>query len=160
MASLEELRGELDRLDEQIIALYERRMEVCSCVADYKIKNGRKVYDRQREQEKLAKAASQVEHAENKRVCRSFYPAHVTEQEASVSEAFTVRDDRETSVYRSRSVGSEKSKDRIPGCGGSLQRGGLKAVLWRCGQQLPCPYVEGCDGCDRGWGSGFCRASD
>lgn len=46
MASLEELRGELDRLDEQIIALYERRMEVCSCVADYKIKNGRKVYDR------------------------------------------------------------------------------------------------------------------
>lgn len=67
MASLEELRGELDRLDEQIIALYERRMEVCSCVADYKIKNGRKVYDRQREQEKLAKAASQVEHAENKK---------------------------------------------------------------------------------------------
>ena len=41
MASLEELRGELDRLDEQIIALYERRMEVCSCVADYKIKNGK-----------------------------------------------------------------------------------------------------------------------
>lgn len=67
MASLEELRGELDRLDEQIIALYERRMEVCSCVADYKIKNGRKVYDRQREQEKLAKAASQVEHEENKK---------------------------------------------------------------------------------------------
>ena len=42
MASLEELRGELDCLDEQIIALFEKRMEVCSLVADYKIENGRK----------------------------------------------------------------------------------------------------------------------
>ena len=53
MASLEELRGELDRLDEQIIALYERRMEVCSCVADYKIKNGRKVGSRRSLQRRL-----------------------------------------------------------------------------------------------------------
>jgi len=29
MASLEELRGELDRLDEQIIAFYERSLFLC-----------------------------------------------------------------------------------------------------------------------------------
>lgn len=67
MASLEELRRELDCLDEQIISLYEKRMEICSQVADYKIENGRKVYDRIREQEKLKKAAFLTEHAYNRK---------------------------------------------------------------------------------------------
>ena len=36
-------------------------MNVCREVGDYKVKAGRKVYDRQREQEKLADVASKVE---------------------------------------------------------------------------------------------------
>ena len=55
MADLTELRGQLDEIDGQIVALYEKRMDVCKEVAGYKIGTGKKVFDRQREQEKLAK---------------------------------------------------------------------------------------------------------
>lgn len=67
MAALEELRNELDEIDAQIIRLYEQRMKVCGEVADFKIQNGRKVYDRTREQQKLAAAAKQVENPEYKK---------------------------------------------------------------------------------------------
>lgn len=52
---LVELRKNLDEIDAQIVELYERRMEVCRSVAEYKIETGKKVYDRVREQEKLSK---------------------------------------------------------------------------------------------------------
>ncbi len=50
-----ELRDKLDVIDAQIVELYEKRMEICGQVAEYKIENGKKVFDRQREAEKLAK---------------------------------------------------------------------------------------------------------
>ena len=53
-----ELREKLDGIDEQIVKLYEERMEVCSQVADYKIETGKKVLDKSREEEKLRKVRS------------------------------------------------------------------------------------------------------
>lgn len=53
---LNELRGQIDSIDEQIVRLYEERMDVCRQVAEYKIETGKKIYDRVREEEKLAKA--------------------------------------------------------------------------------------------------------
>lgn len=53
-----ELREQLDGIDEKIVALYEERMELCRQVAEYKIAAGRRVLDRQREREKLAKVKS------------------------------------------------------------------------------------------------------
>ena len=50
---LQDLRGKLDRIDEQIVKLYEERMEITSQVADYKIATGKKVLDKSREEEKL-----------------------------------------------------------------------------------------------------------
>jgi chorismate mutase/prephenate dehydratase len=52
---LSELRQGIDEIDAQIVKLYEQRMEVCRQVAEYKIGTGKKVFDRVREQEKLAK---------------------------------------------------------------------------------------------------------
>lgn len=52
------LRNQLDVIDAQIVELYEKRMEICGQVAEYKIATGKKVFDRQREQEKLAKVKS------------------------------------------------------------------------------------------------------
>ena len=51
---LGELRARLDDIDEQIVRLYEERMEVCDQVADYKIATGRRVLDSERERSKLA----------------------------------------------------------------------------------------------------------
>ena len=54
MTSLGELREALDKIDNEIAELYEKRMEVCRKVGEYKVKSGKKVFDRQREKEKLA----------------------------------------------------------------------------------------------------------
>ncbi|MCR4618028.1 MAG: prephenate dehydratase [Lachnospiraceae bacterium] len=55
-----DLRNGLDEVDEQIVKLYEKRMDLCAQVAQYKIETGKKVYDRERELQKLEKVASQV----------------------------------------------------------------------------------------------------
>ena len=53
-----ELRGQLDEIDAQFVELYEKRMELCGQVAEYKIENGKKVFDKAREEEKLRKVKS------------------------------------------------------------------------------------------------------
>lgn len=55
MATLDELREQLDVIDNQIVELYESRMMICEKVGDYKIDTGKKVFDKKREQEKLSK---------------------------------------------------------------------------------------------------------
>lgn len=53
MVDLSVLREELDGIDKEIVELYEKRMDVCAKVAEYKIETGRKVFDKVRECEKL-----------------------------------------------------------------------------------------------------------
>ena len=60
MRSLEELRNELDRIDPQIIQLYEERMSVCEEVGEIKIEEGRNPFDRNREQQKLAQVTREA----------------------------------------------------------------------------------------------------
>ena len=60
---LSELRGSLDCIDRQIVELYEKRMDVCAQVAAYKIETGKRVFDKEREQQKL-KAVSELTHNE------------------------------------------------------------------------------------------------
>ena len=54
MKDLIESRKEIDEIDNQMIELFERRMEVCKDVATYKLHTGKPVLDRQRELDKLA----------------------------------------------------------------------------------------------------------
>ena len=51
---LSQLRQQIDTIDRQIVNLYEERMDVSRQVAEYKIETGKKVFDKQREQEKIA----------------------------------------------------------------------------------------------------------
>ena len=51
---LSQLRQQIDTIDRQIVDLYEERMDVSRQVAEYKIETGKKVFDKQREQEKIA----------------------------------------------------------------------------------------------------------
>lgn len=73
MATLEELRVQLDQVDDQIVELYEKRMGLCGQVGKYKVDNGRKVFDRQREKEKLAAVASKVSSDFNKKGIQELY---------------------------------------------------------------------------------------
>lgn len=53
MKDLLELRDEIDVIDREIVALYEKRMEIAAGVAEYKISTGKKVFDKDRENQKL-----------------------------------------------------------------------------------------------------------
>ena len=55
---LQQLRTQIDKIDAQIVELYEQRMDISRQVAEYKIETGKKVFDKQREQEKLEKVKS------------------------------------------------------------------------------------------------------
>lgn len=61
MRDLLELRDEIDEIDDQIVKLYERRMKIAEEVAEYKIHTGKKVFDKKREDEKLAKLTAKAE---------------------------------------------------------------------------------------------------
>ncbi len=54
MKDLLELRDEIDRIDRQITRLYQERMGITAEVAEYKIRTGKPVLDRERELAKLA----------------------------------------------------------------------------------------------------------
>lgn len=60
MADLLELRDQIDEIDHEIARLYEARMGVCREVGEYKIANGSKVFDRQREKEKISAVKTMV----------------------------------------------------------------------------------------------------
>lgn len=73
MATLEELRVRLDDIDEQIVKLYEERMEVCKEVGVYKVNSWAKVLDRQRERNKLADVASKATNEFNRKGIQELY---------------------------------------------------------------------------------------
>ena len=53
MRDLVEIRQEIDEIDKEIVALYERRMKDVEEVAEYKIEHGKAVFDKSREDEKI-----------------------------------------------------------------------------------------------------------
>lgn len=53
MRELQEIRPEIDEIDESLVKLFEKRMKLCKEVAEYKVAYGKKVFDKQRESEKL-----------------------------------------------------------------------------------------------------------
>ncbi len=66
MKDLSEIREEIDKIDRQIVALYEARMKLTTEVAEYKISTGKPVLDKIREQEKLTKIKELVHTEENR----------------------------------------------------------------------------------------------
>ena len=46
MKDLLDIRKDIDKIDEQIVKLYEERMKLTSDVAEYKINTGKQVFDK------------------------------------------------------------------------------------------------------------------
>ncbi|MDD2969814.1 MAG: prephenate dehydratase domain-containing protein, partial [Lachnospiraceae bacterium] len=53
MQDLSDLRNKIDEIDQNIVSLYEQRMDISKKVAEYKISTGKKVFDQEREAAKL-----------------------------------------------------------------------------------------------------------
>ncbi len=73
MKDLIKIREEIDDIDSQIIELYEKRMELTTEVAEYKISTGKQVLDKQREKEKLDRAEAQVKDEKNRYGVRELF---------------------------------------------------------------------------------------
>jgi len=54
MSNLSKLREEIDAIDNQLLSLYKKRMQISALVAEDKIESGKTVHDPEREKEKLA----------------------------------------------------------------------------------------------------------
>lgn len=73
MRQLDEIRRDIDAIDRQITELFEKRMELTSQVAEYKIANEKPVFDPKREEEKLAALAALTHSEENARGVRTLF---------------------------------------------------------------------------------------
>ena len=61
MKDLLDIRKDIDKIDEQIVKLYEERMKLTSDVAEYKINTGKQIFDKEREESKLATLQKKAE---------------------------------------------------------------------------------------------------
>ena len=66
MADLSEIREQIDKVDKEIVELFENRMALCKEVAEYKISTGKQVLDTCREKEKIDKVKLCAEKEENR----------------------------------------------------------------------------------------------
>lgn len=57
---LQQIREQLDAVDAQIVALFEQRMELAKQVAEVKKESGKKVFDKEREMQKIAAVKGQT----------------------------------------------------------------------------------------------------
>lgn len=73
MRDLKDIRIEIDDVDQKILNLFTKRMELACQVAEYKIANNKKVYDKERENEKLEKLASYVEDDFSQQAVKELY---------------------------------------------------------------------------------------
>ena len=73
MIDLAKSRESIDRIDKQIVDLFEERMKVAGDVAEYKRNTGKKVLDPKREQEKLDSLGSLASTEFNERAIRELF---------------------------------------------------------------------------------------
>lgn len=103
MEDLSKLRQDIDRIDRQIVELFEERMGVSHQVAEYKIANGKKVLDRARELEKLETLGNLTNDSFNRHgIQELFQQIMAMKQEASISVAGRGRSLRKPSIYKDR----------------------------------------------------------
>ena len=65
MRDLAELRIEIDEIDKQMVELFERRMDISREVAEYKVATGKRILDKERENQKLEAVKKMTHNAFN-----------------------------------------------------------------------------------------------
>jgi chorismate mutase/prephenate dehydratase len=73
-----ECRKQLDVIDAQLVELFEKRMQICGDVAEYKIQTGKPVYDGVREQQKLEAVREMAHGGYNQDAVRELFSQMMT----------------------------------------------------------------------------------
>lgn len=73
MVSMEELKMQLDEIDNELVRLFEQRIEAGIRIGEYKLRNGLKIFDRQKEREKLQDVLGKASTEFNKKGVRELF---------------------------------------------------------------------------------------
>ena len=80
--NMDELRGQIDAIDSQLVELYRQRLEVADRIGTYKRENGLPIYDSERERSLLNKVGEQAgeQHENGVRAMFRSQPAAIKSQ--------------------------------------------------------------------------------
>ena len=73
MATLEDYRNEIDNIDNELISLFERRMNVAKKVAEYKKQNNLPILNEKREEEVILKNVNLLKNKEYSKITKEFF---------------------------------------------------------------------------------------
>ena len=141
---LSQLRQQIDTIDRQIVNLYEERMDVSRQVAEYKIETGKKVFDKQREQEKIAGVKALTHNDFNSHGVEELF-----EQIMSMSRKlqYQLLAAHGSEGRRRGRTGNRLCQSGLPGSGGILFPGCHAQIFRGKCQCLPCGNFPGCHEC-------------
>lgn len=73
MDELEQCRKEIDKIDKEILSLFEKRMDVAVRVANYKKENNLPIYDEERESKIIRKNVDNLKNRQYDLLARRFF---------------------------------------------------------------------------------------
>lgn len=145
---LSQLRQQIDTIDRQIVDLYEKRMDVSRQVAEYKIETGKKVFDKQREQEKIAGVKALTHNDFNSHGVEELF-----EQIMSMSRKLQYQllaahgSEGRLPFIGVDELETECARVVYQGGGRFLFPGSHAEIFWRECQCIPCGILPGCHEC-------------
>lgn len=107
---LAEIRKKLDKIDEEIVSLFEERMKLTGDVAEFKIEAGKEVYDGEREKQKLEAVSAMAEDEFQKQAVKELFTQMMT-----ISRRFQYKlmTERRFSLGNSFRAAESLPKDRV-----------------------------------------------
>lgn len=70
---LSKYRKQIDKIDQKLVKLFEKRMEISKCVVEYKKENNIEILDAEREMEIINTRTSQIKNPVYKEYAKEFF---------------------------------------------------------------------------------------
>ena len=138
MKNLTQLREQIDAVDKQIVRSSEQRMQISADVAKYKISIGKKVFDKEREQAKLASLKAMAHNDFNRHGVEELFQ-QIMSMSRKLQYQLLAQNGavRPSAVHRRWMTFGTAQNVRVvlPGGGGRLQPGGHDVHYFRQGRQ-------------------------
>ncbi len=160
MIDLQEIRNQIDEIDDDILKLFEKRMHLTGEVAQFKIETGKQVFDKERELQKLKVLKDKASGDFNAKGVQELFQQIMSisrkrQYQLLTENGVAVKSDfREVKSCRPIRQGSSFRASR------GVQLCGDTHIFRRIGGQLSCRDMAGRDGCHRRRKSRVCGSAD
>ncbi len=140
MNELQTIREKIDEADREMVALFEKRMQLAEEVAEYKLKNDIAVLDPAREEEKLASVEALAHTPYGKKGVRELFTQIMSLSRKRQYQLRAERNNTETMAFREiESLKKEGIRTVFQGEEGAYAQAALYAFF---GPETPCYHVE------------------